>query len=365
MSYPIQSIDLQGVKSFTSPQHMRLRPLTLVFGANGVGKSTLLRLPLLLLASVRPGVQGLDLSAGGVEHGARVADLFPAIGAISTMRFALHLHPAAGKELRLGADLQRWTDGTLERLRISKTLCGARVEDIPFEMSSTTSRRFFGWAPADWDAQVLDVLRQSAESILHLGPFRARPGTVFPMPISPSASLGHLGEGAPGLLAADQLWGSGALVAGVNDWYRKTFGISVRVDSQGQRAFLLMADLPEGGSVPFAALGSGMTQGLPAVVALCLGAREEGRLICLEEPELHLHPAAHAPLGQLLVDVARLGQSTVLVETHSENLLLRVRRAVVQGELPREHLALYWVERRGSESTLRELSIDEDGFVPD
>jgi hypothetical protein len=99
-----------------------------------------------------------------------MANLFPAMRAISTMRFALYLHQAAGQQRRLGAGLQRWTDGNLERLRIARTSSGVRSEDIPFEISSATSRRFFGWAPADRDAQVLDVLRQSAESIIHLGP---------------------------------------------------------------------------------------------------------------------------------------------------------------------------------------------------
>lgn len=363
MSHLISEISIQGIKSFASPQILLLRPLTLVFGSNGAGKSTLVRLPMLLLGSVRDGVSGLDLRAGGVEHGARVADIFPASGGVSTLRFQLGLNDVETADSRLGADIQRYTDGSAERLRVARVSIGEFVEELPWGAGPPTG--FLGWVPPHWDRDIPRRLREGAEAIVHLGPFRTRPSTVFAIPVESDLGMGHSGEGAPGLLAADSLWGSGGLTDRVNRWYAQTFGIQIRVESQGQRAFLLMADLPEGGAVPFASLGSGMTQCLAAVVALALGAEHPGRLVCLEEPELHLHPAAHAPLGQLLVDTARLGRSTVLVETHSENLLLRVRRAVVKGDLRREDLGLYWVDRQGGESCVRELHIDEDGFVPD
>lgn len=91
--------------------------------------------------------------------------------------------------------------------------------------------------------------------------------------------------------------------------------------------------------------GFGLTQCLPIVIA-ALSASKEGILL-VENPEVHLHPAGQALMGQFMGDVARAGMQ-VLVETHSDHVLNGVRRAVKTGRLPAERVAIHFFRPRSS-----------------
>jgi predicted ATPase len=105
-----------------------------------------------------------------------------------------------------------------------------------------------------------------------------------------------------------------------------------------------------------------------------LGA-ERGRLVLLEQPELHLHPKVQARLGDFLASARP--DIRLLVETHSEYLITRLRRRVAEGVVSGEELAVLFVKQRvvehvieedGEEATekeifseFRRLSLDEHG----
>jgi hypothetical protein len=88
-------------------------------------------------------------------------------------------------------------------------------------------------------------------------------------------------------------------------------------------------------------VGTGIGQ-LLSVLVNAAGA--ERRLIAIEQPELHLHPALQAELGDVFIESA-LGENknTFLIETHSEHLILRLLRRVrdtTEGKLSDPKLAL-------------------------
>ena len=55
-----------------------------------------------------------------------------------------------------------------------------------------------------------------------------------------------------------------------------------------------------------------------------------------------------------------------LIETHSQNLVLRLRRLIAEGKLDKEDLALYYVDfdEEKNESSLNQIEIDETGGIP-
>ena len=96
-------------------------------------------------------------------------------------------------------------------------------------------------------------------------------------------------------------------------------------------------------------------------------------MILLEQPELHLHPRAQADLGDLLIDALSEGHQ-FLIETHSEHLLLRLRRRIAettvkpnetQYRLTPDDLAVYYVERWGGKSRVHEVTVNEVGQIPE
>ena len=89
--------------------------------------------------------------------------------------------------------------------------------------------------------------------------------------------------------------------------------------------------------------GFGITQVLPIVVASLFARR--GGLLLIENPEVHLHPAGQATMGEFLAEVAAAGVQVVL-ETHSDHVLNGARRAVRRGVLNGNETALHFFRSR-------------------
>ena len=119
-------------------------------------------------------------------------------------------------------------------------------------------------------------------------------------------------------------------------------------------------------------LGVGIAQLVPVVVA---GVDPIAGLTLIEQPELHLHPGMQVRLAELFIDRAHRLAGPVLLETHSEHILLRLLRRIrekSEDELPLGHLGLYpeqlsvvFVERRDGKVVAYPLRIDETGEFRD
>ena len=111
--------------------------------------------------------------------------------------------------------------------------------------------------------------------------------------------------------------------------------------------------------VNIADVGFGVSQVLPVLVALI--AAEPGRLVYLEQPELHLHPRAQVALAQVLADAAKRGVR-VVAETHSSLLLLGIQTLVAEKDLPPELVKLHWFSRNKDGITeVSSVDLDEAG----
>lgn len=82
-------------------------------------------------------------------------------------------------------------------------------------------------------------------------------------------------------------------------------------------------------------VGIGISQVLPVLVTAYAS---KNRIIAMEQPEIHLHPALQAELGDVFIDAAAGDRrNTFILETHSEHLILRLLRRIretASGELP-------------------------------
>jgi len=121
----------------------------------------------------------------------------------------------------------------------------------------------------------------------------------------------------------------------------------------------------------FEDLGTGVSQILP-ILMYVYGVNYHR--ICIEQPELHLHPKLQSEISDFLIESAldRKFGNQFLIETHSEHLLLRIMKRIRQtthGGLPDDippitpdDVAVLYVnptEYEGSE--ILELRLDEDG----
>ena len=108
-------------------------------------------------------------------------------------------------------------------------------------------------------------------------------------------------------------------------------------------------------------VGYGVSQVLPIVTEL-LASSAPTDLYLFQQPEVHLHPSAQAALGSLLCNVAADG-SQLIVETHSDHLIDRVRMDVRDGktDLTPDDVRILYFERGGLDVKIHELWWDKIG----
>ena len=113
-------------------------------------------------------------------------------------------------------------------------------------------------------------------------------------------------------------------------------------------------------------VGYGVSQSLPVLTELLSDSVPSTYL--LQQPEVHLHPTAQAALGSLFCNIAAKGVQ-MLVETHSDYLLDRVRMDVRDGKgeqtLKPEDVSILYFERSGASVRIYPIWLDENGNVRD
>ena len=108
-------------------------------------------------------------------------------------------------------------------------------------------------------------------------------------------------------------------------------------------------------------VGFGVSQVLPVLVQVFYA--PSGSQVILEQPEIHLHPAAQSELGDVLIAALRDNNVQLIVETHSEHLLRRLQRRVAEEVVSNDEVALYSVDTSHGASGIQELTIDSYGNI--
>lgn len=147
--------------------------------------------------------------------------------------------------------------------------------------------------------------------------------------------------------------------------------VSLNVDVGGDRVYNL------------ADMGFGYSQILPVVAQIWDRTEGPGRgrrgayrsrrrpaVFAIEQPELHLHPALQARVGDLLVRtaaLARRARAVLMVETHSSVIVNRVGQLVArEGVLrPGDAQVLLFESERPDLSRVRKSTYDERGVLSD
>jgi predicted ATPase len=112
-------------------------------------------------------------------------------------------------------------------------------------------------------------------------------------------------------------------------------------------------------TINLADVGYGVSQVLPLLVEASTAPR--GRYLLLQQPEIHLHPRAQAALGTLFAQLAAENHCRLMVETHSDYLMDRIRQEIAAGKIAPELVALLYLHREGLESKCHLIEMDNLG----
>lgn len=234
----------------------------------------------------------------------------------------------------------------------------------------------------DWQlsaSSLVEDLIEAFEDIHYIGPLRQAPQRVALETSSPSRELGSRGERALRLLSADE-----SLLANLNatlveleiPYVLEINDLRAGDESQdlGEISILSLRDVRSNLLVTLGDVGVGISQIVPVLIQLML---HRDAVIVVEQPELHLHPRLQSRLADVVLRSVREQGNRVILETHSEHILLRLQRrmraAAAAAESNPEHsatgqldLKVLYVEQAGSgASRLLELRVGETGDLLD
>lgn len=115
----------------------------------------------------------------------------------------------------------------------------------------------------------------------------------------------------------------------------------------------------------FEDVGSGLSYIFPVLAALDIA-----ELALIQQPELHLHPAAQCELGDIFIAALEKGTSSV-IETHSEHLILRILRRIRElksadastsdSKLSADKVSVLYFEPHIEGTRVHSIRVSEDG----
>lgn len=206
-----------------------------------------------------------------------------------------------------------------------------------------------------------DSFYQAMEALSFIGPQRADPLRVYRPEESPPKSVGI--DGSLWLHVANSNHSEDALKV-LDEWLQKLgLPLSLRIKSIGDNVsgFFLSYQLIEKNlnvKLSLKDVGFGVGQILPILVE---GISKKGRIVLVEQPELHLHPKLQADLADFFIENSKANENQWIIETHSELLILRVLRHIRRGLLSPEDVSVLYVNPGKDGSEISELRIDEKG----
>ncbi len=127
-------------------------------------------------------------------------------------------------------------------------------------------------------------------------------------------------------------------------------------------------------SVDLVDTGFGYTQLLHVatfIITAGWGVEEEKPVFMLiEEPSVHLHPKLSAGIMDIIIgeSIERIKKGltfSYVIETHSEHVLIRLRRRIAEGRIEPENVRIYFFEKEKGICFARRIEIDERGELSD
>ena len=219
-------------------------------------------------------------------------------------------------------------------------------------------------------------------SLNYLGPLRSEPQRIYRRSREYDQLTGW--TGTKGEHSANVLLG-GSLVGttmqwdvknDVNRWFER-FEIPYELDVfelgeaslAGEYITVALTDKRTGTQVTLADVGYGINQILPVIIEGI--ASHKGSIICVEQPEIHLHPRLQANIADLMIDTIADEpgkRKQWIVETHSELLILRLQRRIREGKIKPEDISVLYVDPNDEStegSAIKVLRLGEDSYFKD
>ncbi len=426
----LTELRIQNFKGWKDTGAIKLAPITLFFGANSSGKSSIGQFLMLLkqtvdisdrktvlysgdknsavqLGSFRDMIYGHDIEnkiifnyKWDVPESLKFKDSIAKKDyTANKISFAATLGTETNNQkLRVDQFEYQLIDDISSILKIemkNEDKTKYRVYAKPYKLKRNTGRawsigapvRFYGFPDeviayyqnAEFVQKLNLVQEQLFRSIYYLGPLRTKTERIYTWAGNEADSVGFSGENTVAAMLAAKSRKISLGHKKLNHPFEEVIArqlkkmklidafevksisknrqeYEVKVKTRGSKSWV---DLPD--------VGFGVSQVLP-VLTQCFYAPANS-IIIMEQPEIHLHPAAQAILADVFIDVINSKENgkdrniQLIIETHSEHFLRRLQRRIAEEEVKKENVAAYFANIDKSPAKLEPLKINLFGEI--
>jgi predicted ATPase len=360
----VSKIRFKNFKLFKNWQTLEIKPITILIGKNNSGKTAVLKLPVMISESSRGNInEAIKLDFDGIKLGSEYSDLaynrkiLP--GEFLELEISNNTDDSTFAELKLKVKLP--TDVIKEKSEIFKW---EYFENNVIISEKDETSEFKGFVKNN------EKLEDLFLNYDYLKALRTEPEEEYPFKNEEYKKIGLKGENTYHILIKSTINQDGVFES-VSNWYKNNFenwSLEINDDqifnSKNKKyIFSIRNNNIEPINLPYT--GQGITQALPLITRSYMK-DEEPVLIIMEEPESHLHPAAHGNLAQRFVEsYLEDDNKRYLIETHSKNFILRLQALVADPEVnfSNNDIAVYYVDYLENEqlSILDRLNLNEFG----
>ena len=218
----------------------------------------------------------------------------------------------------------------------------------------------------------VDTIKQIMNRITYLGPIREKPQGLYnvgfeayPKYVGPSGAffasvLYHEDKEREYLMPFETDGIKRSLSEACAEWL-EYLGVAngAKAEKQGSYGIRVTIESLTNNTSDIMNVGIGTSQVLPVLISGLLSS--EGEMLLFEQPELHLHPLSQSRLADFFVKLAN-NKRKVIVETHSEQLLLRLRYLVLDEQISRDKIAVVFFQNK-EETESQVVKIDGFGGI--
>lgn len=331
-----------------------LRRLNLVFGMNGMGKSSVMQALLLLRQSYwenkKANLNRLHVNGDLVKLGS-VRDVYCQSAEEEYIRFFLKY--SDGNEHDLVYDGLNQQPNNMAIMSGDMVVPDAReplFNDKCFYLGAEHIGPKMNYKIDRWDTSSADVFGTTGKYIV---PFLAMKGESIRVP----KGLCHESAKTDSLIDQVSAWMSyispGVKLSAVMMMGQESAKLNLRYAGEALDS-ADMAPVNVGFGIPYV---------LPLITELLIS--DEHTLLMLENPESHLHPRGQTAIAKLIAKVAANG-AQVICESHSDHIINGVRVAVKKEVLQPEDTSVYFFEKNaGQETMVCPIDIDMNGNFSD
>lgn len=386
----LNNIQIKNYKGFKDQVSFEIKPITLIYGENNAGKSSIAR----LLPSIKKSClqKTPDVPFYPVEIHKSLPSTDFIYGNSRSFEIALDF-----QELKVRYSISKIDNG----LKVDKFIIESKKSGL-FEMEwdiatenyykiintdDCIQLNFKGLVPYLYDGflentvnnsliELKNYLQKLMPSIYWIAPIRYVPEPIEKLALAQS-KMSPDGLEATQILARSYLDDS-LVFDTVNEWFKNVFNQEILIKKTGlSRYEMFSVELSslvnqENVSVPLVNCGTGISQVLPIIVLAAQalhGKLGENPFLVFENPELHLHDSIHGAVGEYLAEIVTKSecQPYIIIETHSENLLLSFQIKIAKKKLniSKDELIINWLKKEDGINLIDKVTIDEYGMLSD